>query len=195
MNTMLTYSDVPYRAVSWSGVALVVASLAYLVVARRSVPDLRPPDPVGPHVGAHRPAPALGRGARVASACSAPTCSGSSARCSTGRTTTSLERPGRDCGTSSRMAIEANHAPAVELPAVAGLLRLHGEERRVHRLRLLPVHGQRLAEPQPGEDARRRAVDHRAGHHEGPLRPAHHRSRGRRPQVGEDPPRRPSRPR
>ena len=32
MNTLLTYSDVPYRAVSWSGVALVVASLAYLVV-------------------------------------------------------------------------------------------------------------------------------------------------------------------
>jgi len=32
MNTMLTYSDVPYRAVSWAGVALVVASLAYLVV-------------------------------------------------------------------------------------------------------------------------------------------------------------------
>ena len=32
MNTMLTYSDVPYRAVSWSGVALVVASVAYLVL-------------------------------------------------------------------------------------------------------------------------------------------------------------------
>ena len=32
MNTLLTYSDVPYRAVSWSGVALVVASLAYLVL-------------------------------------------------------------------------------------------------------------------------------------------------------------------
>jgi polyisoprenyl-phosphate glycosyltransferase len=32
MNTILTYSDVPYRAVSWSGVALVVASLAYLVL-------------------------------------------------------------------------------------------------------------------------------------------------------------------
>ena len=32
MNTLLTYSDVPYRAVSWSGVALVVASLAYLVI-------------------------------------------------------------------------------------------------------------------------------------------------------------------
>jgi polyisoprenyl-phosphate glycosyltransferase len=32
MNTMLTYSDVPYRAVSWSGVALVAASLAYLVL-------------------------------------------------------------------------------------------------------------------------------------------------------------------
>jgi len=32
MNTMLTYSDVPYRAVSWSGVALVVASLTYLVL-------------------------------------------------------------------------------------------------------------------------------------------------------------------
>jgi polyisoprenyl-phosphate glycosyltransferase len=32
MNTLLTYSDVPYRAVSWSGVALVVASLAYLLV-------------------------------------------------------------------------------------------------------------------------------------------------------------------
>ena len=32
MNTILTYSDVPYRAVSWSGVALVLASLAYLVL-------------------------------------------------------------------------------------------------------------------------------------------------------------------
>ena len=32
MNTMLTYSDVPYRAVSWSGVALVAASLAYLIL-------------------------------------------------------------------------------------------------------------------------------------------------------------------
>jgi len=32
MNTMLTYSDVPYRAVSWLGVTMVGASLAYLVV-------------------------------------------------------------------------------------------------------------------------------------------------------------------
>ena len=31
VNTLLTYSDLPYRAVSWSGVALVVASLGYLV--------------------------------------------------------------------------------------------------------------------------------------------------------------------
>jgi glycosyltransferase involved in cell wall biosynthesis len=32
MNTLLTYSDVPYRAVSWSGVALVAASLGYLLL-------------------------------------------------------------------------------------------------------------------------------------------------------------------
>ena len=65
MNTLLTYSDVPYRAVSWSGVALVVASLAYLVLIVGQYLIVGRRAPVGHHADPHRAAAALGRGARV----------------------------------------------------------------------------------------------------------------------------------